>query len=362
MRYALMATLFLLMPRFLVHAGNAAGTGSLAFIALLPVILVIHASVMACRMQAPESGLSRSASVLTQLAHLLTLLSLGTLALGVSGFTFNEVFVRWFPNLGFSFGMLGVAGLLCLLGQDQLHTLLALLGLCAMGCIVGVAARALPWPLVLPELHLGNAPWNVALIAAPLLLGADLALGPQGMSKGGLSASVVSMVLAALVMALLGWAGLMVLEPGKLAAYALPQMVIARLSMGNDGRMLMGGAGLLCTLGGVVLLLRAATGITDQTGLNKFARALLGCALLAVMLGLGFSGEELTETLLLVAIGTWLLANALTCLSAGAATGRLLPMIGLLGSLGLLTAWLLGNWEHVQYAPHYLEQFIGASV
>lgn len=360
MRYAVMVVLFLLMPRFLVHALGGAGQGGLYLPVFLLVAMFIHGAVATCRLHPSGSAVSQAASGTLQLAYLLTLLSLGTLALGVAGFTFNEVFVRWFPNLGLSFTLLALAGLLCLMAQGQLYTLLAVFGLVAMGCIMSVAVSTLPWPLHLPEITATPNALHMIFIAAPVLLGADIALMRKGVGKFSILPVVGAMFLAAMILTVLAFAGLMVLEPARLVSLSVPQMAIGRIAMGNDGRMLMGGAGILCTLGGVVLLLRAATGIVDQPGLNKFARSLLGCILVASMLGLGFSGEELTETILSFALGLWFAANALTCLAAMKTRGGLLPFIGLLGSLCLGTAWVIGSFEHWEYAPMYLEEFLHA--
>lgn len=360
MRYGLAALLFLLLPRFLAQGLNGAGRGGVYFGVFLLAAAFVHGAVIACRSRENTTALGVGADLLQRVAHVATLLGLGTLALGVAGFIFNEVFLHRFPNLGFSFLVLAGAGLLCLLEGRRLMTVLSILAAASVAAIATVAAHAIPWPVAVPPMTASPEILAMVLVAAPVLLGADMVHGVGEGEKRALLPAVAATWVGALVFAAMAWAGLLLLDPARLAALSVPQMAIARLALGNSGRMLLGGAGILSTLGGVALLLRTGMGVKEQGGNGKAVRVSIGCGLVGAMLGLGFSGEELTETILTIALALWFAANALTCAACLNAKQRVLPLLGLVGSLVLGAAWVWGSWEHVQYAPYYLKEFLSA--
>ncbi len=96
-----------LSPEALVLASNHAGTGGItAILALLFGLLISSLGVTLTKCQPHEVKYSPTISFIQTSKDLATTFSLAiflsTGMLVTAGFTFNETFLYWFPNFGFS--------------------------------------------------------------------------------------------------------------------------------------------------------------------------------------------------------------------------------------------------------------------
>ena len=254
------------------------------------------------------------ATVLPLCARVIYTVSAATGILAIAGYVFNEVFVYWFPNLGFSFCLLGMVVGLNLAGSRvatlaQLsYVALALggvLSLAGLGLLEAgqtpsrfevtsfsfVTVRSLLEGLLLFvgfELALFTTPYT-ARVTSPL--GRLMALG---------------IVLAALVRCLWGGVSMHFVAPARLAESTVPYMVAARAIGGDSGRVVMGVVVLAGTCATVHVLLSAGAhmlaGMAEHGLLPAWLRwrqarpALLVLAAgPALMLATGMAGEPETE-------------------------------------------------------------------
>jgi amino acid transporter len=257
---------------------------------------------------------------------------------------FNEVFVYWFPNLGFSLCLLGMVVGLNLAGS-RVATLAQLSYVAlALGGVLGLA--------VLGLLGVGQAPSmsevtsssfvTVRSLLAGLLLfvGFELALFTTPYTArvtsppGRLMA--LSIVLAALVWCCWGVVSMRVVAPARLAESTVPHMVAARAIGGASGRVMMGVVVLAGTCAAVHALLSAGSHMLAGMAGHGLLPAWLGWrqarpALLvlaagpAMMLAMGMAGEPETEVYTRAGGLFWLLLYAAMHLAVLMALRRQTP-------------------------------------
>jgi amino acid transporter len=269
------------------------------------------------------------ATVLPLCARVIYTVSAATAILAIAGYVFNEVFVYWFPNLGFSFCLLGMVVGLNLAGS-RVATLAQLsYVVLALGGVLGLA--------VLGLVGLGQAPAmsevtsssfvtvRSLLVGLLLFVGFELALFTTPYTArvvsppGGLMAR--SIVLAALVWCIWGVASMHVVAPARLAESTVPHMVAARVIGGARGRVVMGVVVLAGTCATVHALLSAGAHMLAGMARHGLLPAWLGWrqarpALLvlaagpAAMLAMGMAGEPETEVYTRAGVLFWLLHYA----------------------------------------------------
>jgi amino acid transporter len=269
------------------------------------------------------------ATVLPLCARVIYTVSAATGILAIAGYVFNEVFVYWFPNLGFSFCLLGMVVGLNLAGS-RVATLAQLSYVAlALGGVVGLAGLGL--------LEVGQTPprfevtsssfVTVRSLLAGLLLfvGFELALFTTPYTArvttppGRLM--VLSIVLAALVWCLWGVVSMRFVAPARLAESTVPHMVAARALGGASGRVVMGVVVLAGTCATVHALLSAGAHMLAGMAEHGLLPAWLSWrqarpALLVlaagptVMLAMGMAGEPETEVYTRAGMLFWLLHYA----------------------------------------------------
>jgi hypothetical protein len=267
--------------------------------------------------------------VLPLCARVIYTVSATTGILAIAGYVFNEVFVYWFPNLGFSFCLLGMVVGLNLAGS-RVATLAQLSYVAlALGGVLGLAGLGL--------LEVGQTPprfevtsstfVTVRGLLAGLLLfvGFELALFTTPYTARVTSPPgrlmVLGIVLAALVWCLWGGVSIGFVTPARLAESTVPHMVAARAIGGASGRMVMGVVVLAGTCATVHALLSAGAhmlaGMAEHGLLPAWLRwrqaqpALLVLAAgPAMMLAMGMAGEPETEAYTRAGMLFWLLHYA----------------------------------------------------
>ncbi len=279
-----------------------------------------------------ESLGSTPAVVLPLCSRVLFTLCVATSILATAGYAFNEIFILWFPNLGFSFCLLGFLLLINFFGQrlsskaQIFFAVFTVLGLLLLS-MVGL-------------LHLGKAPLTfeasnldpfrisrVILFGLVLFVGFDLAIFAKGKDRHHpmklIRSMIFGLLLAAIILALWGLVSLKYVTPSKLADTTVPHMLAARQIMGQNGRFIMGLVVLAGSCAAVNALLMAVSrmisGMAKQGLLPAFLslrpkRVPIGLLLLvlgiAAMMATGMAGKPQIETYIKAAIWFWLLHYA----------------------------------------------------
>jgi hypothetical protein len=362
-----------LSPDVLVRLGNGAGAGGGVYLAALALAALLSALAALVIRHPALRGAARFGplglfspgpgdlplAALTLAVRLGTALLLSTGMLVSAGYTFNEVYLNWFPNFAFSFMLLAGILLLHLAGERAasaaqpvfiLLTFACLLALLLRGASVATGAGAgAAW--------VGGAPWpHAALLGAPLLfLGYDR---PLTGAADGQRPALAALLAAFLLLAAWGLVCLRTVAAPRLAGASLPHMLAAREIAGPAGRLLMGGAVIVGAAGAVNALLLAAAealvGLARRRVRPVSARrgpamrlcALLIAGMVALLMAGGLAGHEVLESGIQAVLLLWLLHVGLRSLDAGRAlvrsrrSGRL--QAGLAFGLGLLLCvWAL---------------------
>jgi amino acid transporter len=270
------------------------------------------------------------ATVLPLCARVVYTVAAATGILAIAGYVFNEVFVYWFPNLGFSFCLLGVVVGLTLVGP-RVATLAQLsyvaLALGGVLCLAAIGLLELGQAPSVSEVTAASAFVTVRGLLAGLLLsvGFELALFTTPYTAGMTSPPgrlmALSIVLAALALCLWGIVSMRFVAPAKLAESTVPHMVAARAISGDRGRVVMGVVVLAGTCATVHALLSAGTHMLAGMARHGLLPAWLGWrqaqpALLvltagpAAMLAMGMAGEPDTEVYTRAGVLFWLLHYA----------------------------------------------------
>ena len=311
------------------------------------------------------------ATVLPMCARVVYTVAAATGILAIAGYVLNEVFVYWFPNLGFSFCLLGMVVGLTLAGPRVARLAQLSYVALALGGLLCLATMGL--------LGCGHAPpvfevtsssfVTVRSLLAGLFLfvGFELALfttpstAETPSPPGRLMA--LSIVLAALVFCVWGTVSIRCVTPARLAESTVPHMVTARMIGGDRGRVVMGVVVLAGTCATVHTLLSAGSRMLAGMARHGLLPAWLGWrqarpALLvlaagpAAMLALGMAGEPETEMYTKAGLLFWLLHYAAMHLAALVGPRRqtprtawswgTLPAVVSLLSLGSLGLGVLG--------------------
>jgi amino acid transporter len=281
------------------------------------------------------------ATVLPLCARVIYTVSAATGILAIAGYVFNEVFVYWFPNLGFSFCLLGMVVGLNLAGS-RVATLAQLSYVTlALGGMLGLAALGL--------LGAGQTPSRLEVMSSSfitvrgllagllLFVGFELALFTTPYTARVTSPPgrlmVLGIILVALVWCLWGVGAMRFVAPARLAESTVPHMVAARAIGGVSGRVVMGVVVLAGTCATVHALLSAGAhmlaGMAEHGLLPAWLRwrqarpALLVLAAgPAMMLAMGMAGEPETEVYTRAGALFWLLHYATMHLAVLVGTRR----------------------------------------
>jgi hypothetical protein len=282
--------------------------------------------------------------------------------LATAGYVFNEIFVIWFPNLGFSFLVLGILLLINLAGRKAIISAQIL----SMGMVISGLILLSLWGIfsAVPDLEAGHASGQMSFsflqtcgVGLILLMGFELAAA-TGYPKmiffnrtGGLLAATIAG--GVILLALWGTASLLHVSPERLMATSVPYSTAAREILGGVGRKIMGLTIIAAAFGFANALLSTVPGILTTAAEMKVSGAcegtfgkynlvplsLLFLAIL-IMLASGMAGEPHLEIYTRGSIYLWLLNYSTIHLSllVRSIRGRLKPDIR---DLFIATAGLL---------------------
>jgi amino acid transporter len=385
--YLALAMGLLVSPDALIVLGNQVGSVGRALLGMIlfagMIALSTTYSTAALWAQFPGAGREARglqmalgtlpAMVLPLCARVVFLVCASTGILAIAGYVFNEVFIYWFPNLGFSFCVLGVLLTLNLLGPkvaktaQLLFVAVALLGLVVLSVMafLGGADAALTPATMRPS---SAGLLRSTLGSLLLFVGVDLAFflpRPQARPAIPVGKCVAGgIILGGMTFCLWSLVSVNTVPAGQLVDSTVPHMITARTILGQPGRIIMG----VVVLAGVssavnALLLGVAqmlVGMASQGLLPAFLarapqRAPVALIVLALgpamMMYLGMAGEPETEVYTRAGLVFWLVHYGAVHLAVLVLSHRadrpplwrffpVLPVVGMslivLGIVGLL--------------------------
>ena len=330
---------WLFSPEALIIAGNS--TGSLGWL-VMPLLLLTCllffftgktvGSALTPDSEDSETTLLRNsfgkfvAGSLTIASCLPLLIIAATALLVTSGYTFNEVFLYWFPNFGFAFLLLGLLTLLQFLPVQQIHRIqLFFVSLAGVGILIlGIAGTLSPDKSMAVIFRMPEQFSAAGLSSALLLLffaGSNLLRKEQ---KG------FPWLLAIVLLVFLPWmfASLAHVDPERLATSTIPFMTASRKIMGDTGRQIMGVvviAGSCAAFTGFTLLCRKKLEELNQeqmappfmaAGGQRWLFPPLVAVAVGACMATGLAGDELLEILLRSALLLWLLCYCFVSVAA----------------------------------------------
>lgn len=336
-----LATGMMLSPDSLSLLGNNMGSMGIYFLIVVLSVMVVHLLTALSYGEMftlfPEAGSeaklikeafgSLPAVALPLCSRVVFTVSAATGTLATAGYAFNEVFIYWFPNLGFSFILLafllginlmarGVSGWFQVL--FVVIALLPLIILSVTGLKGGEPMRALT----------NEIPTSALPIAAStgllLFIGYDLALFGKESANTVFKAMIAGICLVGILFCLWGFISVKHVSPERLSDTTIPHVLSARAILGQKGRILMGLvviAGTCATVNALFIALsRMITGMASQNFLPSFlgkrrVPPLILAGGAGVMMALGMAGEPVLEVYMRAGLCFWLLNYAAVHLS-----------------------------------------------
>lgn len=360
---------FMLSPGALVAVGNGSGMSGMLF-SLFMLLAALCALVTANGMGTPENSGSSSNLLrayglgVINAARILALVTLATLWLAEAGYSFNELFASWYPNLAFSFTLLALIGGAALLAPVPRGIVLYVVTLIALTSVAYVAVMATRqhgleglFPTMFPQktppfFPTGGDPLKGCYLAVVALLGFDLASRPE-VGKGAQRA-LMAVLLALCLFVVYLWGSLSAADPLDLAGSTVPHILMAGIALGDNGRQIMGTAVMFGTVASILALLIASARQLafllrkpDDKVLRRQLHILL-CIPIAGLLAFGWAGEPRLEALINASLLCWFAGYVL--INCALLLRGYLPPLTVLGILlYTFAAWMtFGRPDDVQ--------------
>lgn len=334
---------WMLSADVLVRLGNGIGTSRTLFLVALGMaaLLAALASGMIHHPGLRHNGQSSPIGLMAQgIGRLLTMvlalsssvslvLLLPTGLLVTAGFAFNEIFVYWFPNFGFSFLLLGLVSLLHLIGDRFARSVQPIFIGLALGSMLLLILAGLGTTGSSPiSVDTGfSFSGQVILGALLLFLGIDQATGNSGPVSR--VPGFAALFFALFIFVFWSMLSLQHVDGEKLAGSTIPHMIAAREILGQPGRLIMGVAIISSTCGLVNMLFARTTATLNQLSernmlpghppgrLKRRRFILLFAAVISTLLMGGLAGHEVLESYIQASLLLWLLHTGAGCLAAG---------------------------------------------
>jgi amino acid transporter len=267
-------------------------------------------------------------------ARVTTAVCASTGLLATAGYVFNEVFLYWFPNLGFSFCLLALLLIINLLDRR--------VSLGAQVVFVGVALSGLLFLSVTGLFEWANPPvtaqdeprgWphlpESAVAALLLFVGFDLASFTGENRRNPAPAMIAAILLAGIVFSCWAWVSAQYVPLDKLASTSIPYVSTARAILGETGRICMGIvilAGSSAAVNALLIAVSRMMGVMAAEGLlppflaigknQATAGTLVLAAAVAAMMGLGMAGETILTVYVRAGVFFWLFHYGVVLASA----------------------------------------------
>jgi hypothetical protein len=258
-------------------------------------------------------------------------ISISTLILARAGYVFNEIFVYWFPNLGFSFALLAMILAVHLTSArlaGALHVLAAGVVLAALGTmvVIGLAGWGNPPPVAASDAVAKEGMLREMFLPFTVLIGFELAgliFSGKEMSGSWRKTTWGALIAVSVSLGLWGLVSSMYVPAELLSTSTVPYSLAGRAIWGQSGRTILGLVVLTGCWLSVSVLLRSTAGMMArlaeasmlptifQRSAHKPWVSLSVLALaVGLLMALGFAGEPVTEVFVQGGIYFWLLTYA----------------------------------------------------
>lgn len=326
---------WILSPEALILASNYAGVGGIyAMIPLLAGLVILSLWVILTKNRpgyvqfSPIIYFIQTSKDLATAGSLTIFLSTGMLV--TAGFTFNETFLYWFPNFGFSAILLAIILIIHLIGEKAVHLSQKVFISCGVLslCTIIVAGLLSQSDVSANSFRLTNSSITstetISLITGGLFfyLGIPHLVGRQINSRQ----TVFIIVFGALLLILWQIVSLKHVPQDKLAESTIPYILVGREILGQTGRILIGIAIITGTCAATNYFMSLATsgGSAFIIGLSSFSKrressikrifSLLFAAIIGICMTSGLAGEPHLELYIYGALLLWLLSNGIQML------------------------------------------------
>jgi len=331
-----LGTGWLLSPESLVITGNAAGQMGWMTLPLLASVALLF-TICGRLLSSPRlpTTANKEQQILTNMAGNIPATSLSiaasipllvlaaTALLVTSGYTFNEVFLYWFPNFGFSFLILAFLTLLQFFSKNIIFKAQILFVSLAAGGLLFLALYGITTAKV-PVTNIFLQPGSFLPGSSAVLL---LLFAGSNLTNEKTSPRLLIPIVAFVLFFCWILASLAFVAPERLASSTIPYMTAARKIMGDPGRQIMGMVIISGTCAAITTLLLLSrqmlsaltNGTQDKQKPSNKVRWIfppLFAILTGALMATGLAGDELLEVLLRGALILWLLHYTLLCLSA----------------------------------------------
>jgi hypothetical protein len=326
---------------FLTIFGNSIGKGGIWFLGLLILVFAFHSYTAKSysAIYSTNKDLNDEYSLICQslggvtgfifpfLAKALLTVCMGVGLLATAGYAFNELFVRWFPNMGFTLLILGILLLISLAGPRLVRvcqlvfsgaTILGMLVLSAIGLASYVDSSHTSGGFSFFQIE--EMAWVLSCFV--LLMGFEMAkVHDLGMLQESFSIkrmTVTGLISGFIVLFLWGVVTLTAVSPERISETYIPHLITARAISGLYGRKIMGLIIIFGSLAAVNALLHYVSGIAGEVLSKELTfridkkryTALSVIFLVFIIAGLlisGMAGEPEFENYIKGGIYLWLL-------------------------------------------------------
>jgi hypothetical protein len=321
---------WLFSPESLVIITHAAAQEPVLFsLALTLLSLLVVAGVRIIRMGVARPTLypgGGQAAALVQASGLGgivgTALFASTGLLVTAGFTFNEVFLYYFPNFGFAYLLLGISMTVHLVFTGHVRKFQAILVGLILCCLLGLTIYGFFIAVQEPGLSIGyQSPGQLPLLALVFIFAGFEQVSVDQTPMSGHRRAVL---FGSVMFALLGWmviAGLQV-APQKLAFSTVPYMTASAGIAGQIGRLIMGVAivcGSLAACSGLFMFSRDYVGriIPGGSRIAVDRVLVIGLAIaIGIAMAIGLAGESRLEIYIRGSLTLWLIHGGLSVFTA----------------------------------------------
>ena len=326
---------WILSPEALVLASNYAGIGGIsAILALLAGLFILSLWVILTKCQTKAVTYSpiilfiQTSKDLAATCSLTIFLSTGMLV--TAGFTFNETFLYWFPNFGFSAILLALILVIHLIGDKAVKlSQIVFISFSVLSLFTIIVAGLLSHSELSQNVSQFTdvsitSTETISIIAGALLFYLGL-FQPQNRP---LNSRQTVYILAFGALLLIFWqiVALKHVPQDKLAESTIPYILVGREILGQTGRILIGIAIIsgTCAATNYFMSLATKSGSALIMGLSSFSQkgeriikrilSLLIAAIIGFCMASGLAGEAHLELYIYGALLLWLLSNGIQIL------------------------------------------------
>lgn len=326
---------------FLTIFGNGIGKGGISFLGLLILVFAFHSFTARSHSAIYSSNrdLNNEYSLIHQslggitglifpfLAKVLMTVCMGVGLLATAGYAFNELFFRWFPNMGFTLLILGILLLISLVGPRLVRvcqlvfsgvTVLGVFTLSIIGLVSYVDSSHTSANFSFFQIE--ESAWILSCFV--LLMGFEMAkTHDPGVLQNSSSINrmtVIGLTSGFIVLFLWGIVTLTAVSPERISDTYIPHLITARAISSVYGRKIMGLVIIFGSLGAVNALLSYVSSIAGEVlskelsfkiDIKKYTALSIVFLvfMIAGLLILGMAGEPEFETYIRGSIYLWFL-------------------------------------------------------